>query len=155
MAAYERASRIQIVLWYLIGYIIYASMCFAIESYGRHRFGVQRNDEIERIAERRPRLLAETRRATGLTELQEWLPHQLMATVSLVGSGLLGLVTGFFTVRALIRSRRNRGSIVPIRLLAAAVAFPTLAVFLAGVLPLALAGTLWESQLWLTWPGGR
>lgn len=152
---YERASRTQTVLWCVIGYIVYAALCLAIESYGRHRFGVQRSADIERIAEKRTRLLAETRRATALRELGEWLPYQAMENMSIAGWGLLSLATGFLSIRALIRRRRNHGSIVAGQLLLLAVVLPASAVLLAGALPLILAGTLWESQLRLTWPAGR
>ena len=149
---FERVSRTQIVLWCVAGYVIYVAMCLAIESYGRHRFGVQRRIEIERIVERKPRLLAETRRANALTELEEWFPYQVMMAMSLIGWGILGLAIGGVTLRALIRSRRNRGLLVPIRFLALVVMLPTAAVFVAGVLPPLLARTLWETQFWLTWP---
>lgn len=144
----------QVAVWCVIGYVLYAAACFALESYARHRFSVQREAEIQLLQGRRDRLMAETRRATSLAEMKEWLPYQMMVFGSVTVGCAAALMVGFLVIRALLRSRRKSGLFVPLRFLAIGVFVPAAAVLLLAVLPPVMAGILWETQNWLLWPSG-
>ena len=145
----DKPSRSQIVLWVIMGYLVYVGVCFAMESYGRHRFEVQRDSEIAQITERRAHLLALTRKASALAELEQWLPYKIYVVGSLVIWALLAVATGIAAFRTMVKKRTV--AVVHFKLLAVGIALPSLFVLMLGVLPPLLVQKGWEKYPWLSW----
>lgn len=135
-------SRLHVVLWVVIGYVAYVAACFAIEAYARHRFQVQRKAEVERVVERRARLLAEARRSSNLREMEGWTLYKAYRLSCVALWGILSVATAVATYRSL----RARGGtrVLGVKVLALAVGLPALIVFLVGIGPPEEARELWE-----------
>ena len=129
-------------------YVLYIIFCFSLESYGRHAFVVDRDSAIAQLEPRRAQLLAMTRKATAIAEMEAWLPYRTYTVGSVTAWAGLAVAASFFAVR---RLRRGGLQILRIDQYVLAIVLSGSFTLLLGLIPPVLIQKAWERYPWLSW----
>ena len=130
-------------------YFAYLACCFCIESFGRHRFAVERDTAIQKLQPTRARLLAVTRKATALSELENWWLYRVYTVGSVTLWTVLAGATAISAARRL--RRRSAMSVLGIDQYVIVIVLSSSPLMLLGLLPPLLLPLAWERFHWMSW----